>query len=151
MRVIVSCYPLARNSTHFRAASRTRASGYIGLPNTNSVTPHNRPVNPKTCEPRYTCGAQSPPGGNQHVPTVSRHRNQPTVRQKTSQPCGNRKARPAKAITAYSRGGPAHPSGLSPQLTTSVSDDGDERQRKPRHHRPAQSQQHPGHPCRHPS
>ena len=43
MRVIVSCYPLARNSTHFRAASRTRASGYIGLPNTNSVTPHNQP------------------------------------------------------------------------------------------------------------
>ena len=111
---------------------------------------NNRPVNPKTCEPRYTCGAQSPPGGNQHMPTVSRHRNQPTVRQKTSQPCGNRKARPAKAITAHSRGGLAHPSGLSPQLTTSVSDD-DERQREPRHHQPARSQRHPGHPYWHQS
>lgn len=55
-RVTLSCYPLARNSEHFRAASRTRASGYVGLPNTNSVTHHNRPrpVKPGKSESHHT-------------------------------------------------------------------------------------------------
>lgn len=165
-RVTLSRYPLARNSAHFRAASRTRASGYIGLPNTNSVTHHNRP--------RQTRKERTTPHNRRSIPGASNtklgHDKQSNSAHATASaathprndrpraPHGDRSARnkqkrenPPRESNTHSRGGLTRPSGLSPQLTTSVSDDGDERQRKPRHHRPARPQRHPGYQRQHPS